>query len=207
MTLLSPWSQISVLFDGLLYEMGIRPLKPTLERIYRHFRGVAFDALAEAFERIPLVPGTSAVIGRLKKEGFLIALISSGISEPFVQKLARKLDADYAVGPRLEVEEGKLTGRISGEIIGPNGKEAALTRVLKEASVFPSACAVVADDRNNLPMFRLGGLKVGFNPDFALTRHSDQVVRGDLTDVLPILLGTPQPPTLEPIRDLSLIHI
>jgi len=201
MTLLSRRDQASVLFNGLLYEIGIRPLKPTLERIYRHFRGVAFDDLAETFERIPLVPGTSEVIGRLKKEGFLIALISSGISEPFVQKLAKRLDADYAVGPILEVEEGKLTGRIFGEIIGPNGKEAALARILKEASVSPSACAVVADDRNNLPMFRLGGLKVGFNPDFALTHHSDHVVRGDLTEVLPILLGTPQPPTLKPIQD------
>jgi len=187
--LLSLWDQVEVLLDALLYEAGMKPLKPTLERIYRHFRGVAFDDFQASFEKVSLVPGVSEVIGRLRREGLLIALISSGIPDPFVQRLAGKLGADYAVGPKFEVEEGRLTGRVSGDIIESDGKKAALTHVLKEASIAPSDCAVVADDKNNLPMFRLGVLRVGFNPDFALAAQSDHVVKGDLNDILPILLS------------------
>lgn len=211
MALLSRWSQLLVLLDGLLYEAGMRPLRPTLERIYRRFRGVAFEDFAESFEKVPLIPGVLEVFDRLKEEGLLIALISSGIPEPFIQRLARRLNADYAIGPTLEVEESRLTGRILGEIIETDGKEAALSHVLKETAVPPAACAVVADDRNNLPMFRLGVLRVGFNPDFALTAHSDYVVRGDLHEVSSILLNDHQSETSNPRRNSlhvrEIIHI
>lgn len=206
MALLSRRDQLSVLFDGLLYEVGVRSLKTTLEQIYRHFRGVTFKDLAESFDRIPLVPGASEVIGRLRKEGLSIALISSGIPEPFVQRLAEKLDADYAFGPIFEVEEGRLTGRVSGEIIETDGKKAALARILEETSIPPSACAVVADDRNNLSMFRLGVLRVGFNPDSALTTQSDYVIRGELAEILPILSKNPETLTLDPGRNSQRIR-
>jgi dolichol kinase len=48
---------------------------------------------------------------------------------------------------------------------------------------------VVADDRNNLPMFPLSKQRIGYNPDFILTVKSDFVTRGSLTDILPPITG------------------
>lgn len=192
-TLLNHRRKLSVLFNGLLYQVGIRHLKQTLERIYRNFKGISFDDFTQVFDRIPLIPGTDEVFSELRKRNVSIALISSGIPEQFVKKLAKKLGADYAVGPKLEVENGKLTGKIFGDIIDTHGKRMALTGILEEASIPPSACAVIADDRNNLPMFEPGILRIGFNPDFALTAKSDYVIRSDLKEVLRILFKESRP--------------
>jgi HAD superfamily phosphoserine phosphatase-like hydrolase len=208
-TLLRRRGQLAVILDGFLYEVGIRRLKLSLERIYRRFRGVPIDDFVELFDRIELVPGTQEVMDELKKRNIRIALISSGIPELFVQKLAKKLAADYAVGPKLEVENGRLTGRIFGDIIDTNGKRNALSQILEAASIPPSDCIVVADDRNNLSMFQLGVLKVGFNPDFALASRSDYVIRGDLTEVLGIVLNEPRKKASESKKDYvrESIHI
>lgn len=186
-TLLNNRKKLAVLFNGLLYQIGIRHLRKTLELIYRNFEGIPFEDFARIFEKIQLIPGTDEVFSELRKRNVSIALISSGIPEQFVQKLAKKLGVDYAIGPKLEVENGKLTGKIFGDIIDTYGKRMALTGILEKASIPPSACAVIADDRNNIPMFEPGILRIGFNPDFALTAKSDFVVRGDLKEVLGIL--------------------
>ena len=180
--------RLEVLIDGAFYLIGLRSLRHSLERIYRHFEGIRFNDFAEVFERIELIPGARVVFGELKRRGILVALISSGVPEPFLHRIADSLGADYVVGPELDVQDGKLTGRIFGDIIERDGKRNALEDILKKASIPPSACAVVADDRNNLAMFRQGVLKIGFNPDFAITMESEYVIKSNLAEILPIIL-------------------
>ena len=48
---------------------------------------------------------------------------------------------------------------------------------------------MVADDRNNLSMFPLCKLRIGYNPDFVLSAKSDFVTRGGLTEVLRPITG------------------
>ena len=48
---------------------------------------------------------------------------------------------------------------------------------------------MVADDRNNLPMFPLCRLRIGYNPDFVLSAKSDVVTKGELTEILPHITG------------------
>lgn len=191
-TLLNNLGRLEVLFNGFLYQVGISHLKQSLERIYSNFKGISFEEFGKIFDRIQLIPETQEVFNELKKRGLSIALISSGIPEQFVQKLAQKLGADYAVGPIIEIEDGKLTGKIFGEIIDAYGKRQALTNILEEASIPSSACAVVADDRNNILMFEAGALKIGFNPDFALTTKSDYVIRSSLKEILPLIFDEPE---------------
>lgn len=188
-TLLKYRERLEVLLDGAFYLIGLRSLRHSLERIYRHFEGIRFDDFAEVFEQIELIPGTYGVFRELKRRGILIALISSGVPEPFMHRIADFLGADYVVGPELDVQDGKLTGRIFGDIIERDGKGNALEDILKKASITPSACAVVADDRNNLAMFKPGVLKIGFNSDFAITKESDHVIKSNLTEILPIILN------------------
>jgi len=52
---------------------------------------------------------------------------------------------------------------------------------------------MVADDRNNLSMFPLCGLRIGYNPDFVLTAKSDFVAKGALTEILPHITGEKPP--------------
>jgi len=180
-----------MLWAGFLYEAGLTRLETALRRIYRQLRGIAINDLLQLFKKIPLIPGVGEVFKELKQAGCKTALISSGLPQAFVQELAAQLGSDYAFGFELEAADGRLTGQIAGDTIELGGKALVLKRIMEKESLKPQDCAVVADDRNNLPMFDLCSKRIGYNPDFVLTRKSDIVIKGDLTEILPPLTGKP----------------
>ncbi|MCX8153533.1 MAG: HAD-IB family phosphatase [Candidatus Bathyarchaeota archaeon] len=184
---------LKVLFIGVLYEIGIATLKSTLQRIFHIIRGLKVEVLAEIFDEIPLKPRAAHVIAQLKMRGFKIALISSGLPMFLVEKLAGDLGADYAFGIEVGVNDGKLTGEIYGDVIEADGKRKVLSQILVAEALSPKDCVVIADDRNNLPMFLPEMLKIGYNPDFPLRLRADEVVNGSLTSVLSIIEGRPRP--------------
>ena len=186
---LGPWGFIKILTAGFLYEAGLLSLEYTLRKVYRYFRGMTVDDLFEPYKGIPLISGVEQLFKKLSQAGYMIALISSGLPTLFVKDLAAKLNADYAFGFDLETRNGRLTGEIGGEAIKPKGKALILKRLLDREGLSSKDCVVVADDRNNLPMFQLCALRIGYNPDFILTVKSDYVVREDLSEILPIIEG------------------
>jgi dolichol kinase len=146
--------------------------------------GLTLDELFQLYQKVPLIYGVERVFKRLWQAGCKTALISSGLPQPFVEALASKLNADYAYGLDLEVAGNRLTGKISGVVIEPEGKAIILKEILDAEGLTPQDCAVVADDRNNLPMFPLCSLRIGYNADFFLSVKSDVVIRGELTEIL-----------------------
>ncbi|MFB0514401.1 MAG: HAD-IB family phosphatase [Candidatus Bathyarchaeia archaeon] len=175
---------VKILLIGFLYEIGLTSLESALKRIFKMLEGLTLDELFQLYQKVPLIYRVEEVFKRLKQAGCKTALISSGLPQPFVEALASKLDADYAYGLDLEVANNHLTGKISGVVIEPEGKAVALKEILDANGLTPQDCAVVADDRNNLPMFPLCSLRIGYNADFLLSVKSDVVIRGELTEIL-----------------------
>lgn len=173
-----------ILLIGFLYEIGLASLEASLKRIFRMLKGLSLDDLFQLYQRIPLIDGVEEVFKRLKEAGCKTALVSSGLPQPFVESLASKLGADYAYGLDLEVTDGCLTGEISGVVIKPEGKAMVLREIQKAEDLAADDCAVVADDRNNLPMLPLCSLRIGYNPDFLLSVKSDVVIKGRLIEIL-----------------------
>ena len=183
------WKFMKVLTIGFLYTIGLMPLESALKRIFTLLRGFAFDDLFNFYRRVPLMLGAEEVFKKLRELGCKTALISSGIPAPFVKDLADRLRADYPFGLDLEALNGHVTGKIGGDVIEPEGKALVLKKVLNAAGLTPKDCVVVADDRNNLPMFNLCSLRIGYCPEFLVDIKSDFVVNGSLTEILPILTG------------------
>jgi len=181
---LSFFSFVKMLWIGLLYETGLISLESALTKIFKQLRGLAVEDMFQLYKKVPLILGVREVFEKLKKEGYKTALISSGLPQLFVEHLAKGLGADYAVGIDLEVSKDCLTGRIGGDVIQPNGKALALEKIVKKEGLTPKEIVLVADDRNNLPMFKFCALKIGYNPDFLLSAKSDVVVRGDFEEIL-----------------------
>jgi phytol kinase len=206
---LSFLSFMRMLWAGFLYELRLIPLEKALRNIFKQLRGLSLDDLFQLYKKIPLMQGTKQVFEQLKKAGCKTALISSGLPHSFVQDLADELGCNYAFGLDLEIAENRLTGQIGGDAIKPGGKALILKRIMMQEDLRPQECAVVADDRNNLPMFGLCATKIGYNPDFLLAYRSSVTVKGDLTEIVPILIGSEQKPHSFSSRDLlrESIHI
>jgi len=183
------WKTLKVMVIGFLYEVGALSLESALKRIFMLFQGLTIDNLFQLYKRIPLIPGVEELFKKLKEAGYRTALISSGLPTPFVEHLAATLKADYAFGLQLEVADKRLTGKISGDVIKPNGKALVLKKILESEGLSPQDCIVVADDRNNLPMFPLCALRIGYNPDFLVSIKSDLVFKDALSESLPHLTG------------------
>jgi len=183
------WKFMKVLTIGFLYTIGLMPLGSALRRIFALLRDFAFNDLFNFYRRVPLMLGAEEVFKKLRNLGYKTALISSGIPTPFVKDLADRLRADYAFGLDLEVLNGHITGKIGGDVIEPEGKALVLKKILNADGLTPRDCVVVADDRNNLPMFNLCSLRIGYCPEFLVDIKSDFVVNGSLTEILPILTG------------------
>jgi len=185
-------SFLKMLWAGFLYEAGLTSLETALRKIYRQLSELTLSDLFQLYKKMPLLQGVKEIFEQLKKAGFKTALISSGLPQPFIDDLASQLGCDYAFGLDLEVAEGRLTGQISGDAIRPEGKALILKEIQRKEGLTPRDCALVADDRNNLPMFRLCATRIGYNPDFLLAYKSDVVVKGDLREVLPFITENPK---------------
>jgi dolichol kinase len=138
------------------------------------------------------MPGAENLFAKLKQQGWHVALISSGLPTLVVKDLAQRLGGDYAFGFEFEEEDGRLTGKIWGNVLEQGGKLPVLRRILELASALPSECVMVADDRNNAPILLPEMLKIGYNPDFVVRIKADRVVNGDLMEITPLLDGKPE---------------
>lgn len=178
---------VTSLFFGILYEIGFIPLKVASSKIYRLLKGMPYDRYIQIFREVPLMPMIGETFKALKEAGFRIALISSGLPRIILKEMAERLGADYIVGFELEIIDKYISGEISGEVLEPKGKATVLKKIIQKENLQQSDIVVVADDRNNLPMFSICNLCIGYNPDFILSFKSNYVVRGEITEILPII--------------------
>jgi phytol kinase len=188
---LGPLGFLKILLIGTLYEIGLLPLESALKKIFALLQGFNINELFRLYKKVPLMPNVKELFKKLKEAGHTTALISSGLPTSFIKDLATTLKADYAFGLELGTINGHLTGEISGDVIKPDGKALVLKKILQDTNLSPKDCIIVVDDRNNLPMFLLSAIKVGYNPDFLVSAKSDFVIKGDLTEMLPILTEDP----------------
>jgi phosphoserine phosphatase len=183
---------LKMLFIGFLYEIGVVTLKKALKRIFKIMQGAKIETLMRIFDEIPSISQLENVFAQLKTRNCKTALISSGLPNVIVKKLASSIGADYAFGIEIGINDDALTGEIWGDVIDADGKFKVLSQILSAEGLKLEDCVVVADDRNNSCIFLPGMQKIGYNPDFVLRVKADKVVTGKLSGILPIIDGKPK---------------
>ncbi len=96
--------------------------------------GLPASVLDEVRTAVQFTPGARTLVRTLKRLGFTVAIVSGGFIE-IVADLARELGIDHAQANRLEIVDGRLTGRVIGDIVDREGKAAALRRFAAEAGL------------------------------------------------------------------------
>ena len=168
--------QVAVITDAAM--RGELDFQESLTRRVALLKGLDESILQEIADTLPLTPGVERLTSTLKQLGYKIGILSGGF-DYFGRFLQQKLGFDYMHANRLEIADGKLTGRVLGEIVdGP--KKAAYLRQIAEAEKLSLAQTIaVGDGANDLPMLGIAGLGVAF--------HAKPIVRqqaeGALSDV------------------------
>ncbi len=112
-------------------------------------------------ERLRLTPGAEALIGKCKAHGLKLLLVSGGFTF-FTERLRERLGIDHTISNRLEIEGGKLTGRLLGDIVDADAKAAKFREVAEALRADKYETVAIGDGANDLKMMAHAGYSVAF---------------------------------------------
>jgi phosphoserine phosphatase len=124
----------------------------------------------------------------LKRLGYRIAVISGGFSRA-ADALKRRLSLDYAFSNNLEIEGGKLTGKVSGPIVNAARKAELLELIAQLEGVVLDQVIAVGDGANDIMMLQKAGLGIAFRAKSKLREAADTSLSGAGLDAILYLLG------------------
>lgn len=104
-----------------------------------------------------------------QEEGRRVYIVTAALQE-MADLLARVLVFDGGLGSRLEVRDGRYTGRAGGPFNYREGKVAAMRELAEREGIDLEASYAYSDSESDLPMLRAVGHAVVVNPDPELTR-------------------------------------
>ncbi|MEW1953637.1 phosphoserine phosphatase SerB [Terrabacter sp. NPDC080008] len=150
--------------------------------------GLPASVLEEVREAVQLTPGARTLVRTLKRLGFTVGLVSGGFIE-IVGSLAEDLGIDHARANRLEIADGRLTGRVVGDVVDRAGKARALREFAEQEGLPLSRTVAIGDGANDLDMLDLAGLGVAFNAKPVVQEQAQTSVNVPYLDSVLYLLG------------------
>jgi len=145
----------------------IADFKESLRRRVALLQGVPETALHEVYERrLRLNPGAEALVRACQAAGLKTLLVSGGFTF-FTERLRERLGLDFTRSNVLEIESGRLTGRLVdqpwGDICDGAEKRRMLLETCARLGLEPRQAIAVGDGANDLPMMGEAGLGVAFH--------------------------------------------
>lgn len=138
--------------------------------------GLDESALSRVYEeRLKLSPGAETLLHKLKSLGIKTLLVSGGFTF-FTERLQTRLGLDFTASNTLEIVDGKLTGRVLGEIVDASGKAYWLNRMRETLYLPRDAVIAIGDGANDLKMLGEAGTSIAY--------HAKPVVREKATYAL-----------------------
>ena len=150
--------------------------------------GLDQPALDRVSEAITVAPGARTFIRTVKRLGMKTAIVSAGFTR-FADAIATDLGVDYSLSNTLEIEEGVLTGGLTGELVDGPRKAEFLKSIADAEGIALSQVVAVGDGANDLDMLAVAGLCIAFNAKPILQEGADISVSVPFLDTILFLLG------------------
>lgn len=151
-------------------------------------KGLDVKVLDLIAAELPLNDGAETLVRVLKRLGYRIAVISGGFSRA-ADALKRRLGLDYAFSNNLEIEAGKLTGRVVGPIVNAHRKAELLDLIAQLEGVLLDQVIAVGDGANDMLMLEKAGLGIAFRAKPKLREAADTALSSAGLDAILYLLG------------------
>ncbi len=150
-------------------------------------KGLKLQHANEAMARISLMTGARELVEHVRSLGFKTAMLSGGFTLS-AERIGNILGMDYVYSNVLSIEDGHLTGEVTGPMTQSNSKEKVFEMLTSENGLDPSSCIVVGDGANDICIFKKAGCSIAFNSKPILHEYADAVVtEKDLRALIPII--------------------
>ena len=150
--------------------------------------GIDETALNEIYlNRLRLNPGAEQMLKGLADRKVKFALVSGGFTF-FTSRLKEKYALDFAKANELEIINGKLTGRVLGDIVDGEAKRNYLLQLCQELEITPKQAIAVGDGANDLLMMKESGVGVAYRAKPKVQEQvSSRLNIADLSAILDIV--------------------
>lgn len=163
---------------------GGTPFDEALKKRVSLLSGLSSDSLFNVANRLHLTAGMDIIFEKIPLFGAKIIILSGGFT-PILQTFAQKFPVSEFYANGLEIQEGFLTGNITGPIINASKKAELLEEICKREGVKPSEAVAVGDGANDALMIQKAGFGLGYHAKAGLKEKIDQWV--DYSDLSALL--------------------
>ena len=167
---------------------GKLDFKQSFEQRLALLEGLDASVLQKIAQRLQLNEGAEHLISTLKKLGYKTAIVSGGFSF-FGEYLQEILGVDYVYANQLDIENGKVTGRVRGDIIDGQRKADLLRELAERDGLMLEQVIAVGDGANDLPMLDIAGLGIAFRAKPLVEASAKQAISSLGLDGILYLLG------------------
>lgn len=146
------------------------------------------SVLHEIANRLQLTEGAEHLIQTLRQLGYKTAILSGGFSY-FGRYIQTKLGIDYVFANELEIVDGKVTGRVVGDVIDGQRKAELLRELAHKENISLEQVIAVGDGANDLPMLSIAGLGIAFRAKPLVKASAKQSISTLGLDAILYLMG------------------
>lgn len=133
------------------------------------------DLMRVLNERLQLNPGAREWIDTCKQHNIKTLLVSGGFTF-FAERVKEMLGLDYAVSNTLEIIDGKLTGKVLGDIVDAQRKADELCKLRDLLGLSTQQTIAIGDGANDLKMMAVAEVGIAY--------HAKPVVQGQASYAL-----------------------
>jgi phosphoserine phosphatase len=162
--------------------------KESLKRRVSFLKGLESHRLEELAERLPLTDGAEPLIKVLKGLGYKVGIISGGFTVA-AEKLKNRLGLDFAYANKLEIVDGRLTGKVDEPIVDAEKKADLLSWVAHKEGIPLEQTIAIGDGANDALMLAQAGLGIAFYGKPSLRKSADTSVSSGGLEKILYLLG------------------
>lgn len=135
--------------------------------------GISVQSVTERIFPPPYAAGARGTVARLRGR-YQLGILSSGV-DLVAEYVRDDLDLEFAVSNHVFIEDGHFTGK-SQTIVDLWAKDAVMKQITEERGLALSEICYIGDHMNDVPVMRIVGLSIAFNPkDKELERIVDYV--------------------------------
>ena len=140
----------------------IKDFKESLRRRVALLEGVSVDSLEAVYkERLRPNPGAAELLAGAHQRGIYTLLVSGGFTF-FTEKLREQLGFKQSQANTLEMIDGKLTGKVLGDIVDGLAKAAYLEEACRHVACLKANAITIGDGANDLIMMNGSGISIAY---------------------------------------------
>jgi phosphoserine phosphatase len=149
--------------------------------------GAPDTILRQVLDAVPLMPGLTELVAHLQQHHWQVAIASGGFTY-FTDALKQRLGLTATFANVLEIIDGKLTGKVLGDIVDATTKAQVVAKLAAQYAIAAEQTVAIGDGANDIPMLNAAALGVAFHAKPKVQAQAKAAIRqGSLLQLLYLL--------------------